>query len=72
MAELFDPQMSNIANFDCFSQVFFKDIEDYKRFKQDPWYKEHLYDDHKKFADTERSMWVHRSPRSLIPVIDPI
>jgi hypothetical protein len=56
MPQLFDPQMANIADFDCFSQVIFKDIEDYKRFKQDPWYKENLYDDHKQFADTKRSM----------------
>lgn len=39
-----------------FSQVVFRDIEDYKKFKQDPWYKEHLYDAHKTFADTKRSM----------------
>ncbi|KAL2138957.1 hypothetical protein VTI28DRAFT_5997 [Corynascus sepedonium] len=39
-----------------FSQVVFRDIEDYKKFNQDPWYEEHLYDDHKTFADTKRSM----------------
>ncbi|KAJ0107615.1 hypothetical protein J7T55_007806 [Diaporthe amygdali] len=56
MSELFDTQMANIADFDCFSQVVFKDIEDYKRMKQDPWYKEHLVGDHERFADTKRSM----------------
>ena len=56
MAELFDPHMVNVADFDCFSQVVFETIEDYKRMKQDPWYKEHLMDDHEKFADTKRSM----------------
>lgn len=56
MSHLVDPQMVNIADFDCFSQVVFKSVGDYKRMKQDPWYKEHLYDDHKKFADTQRSM----------------
>ncbi|AEO58359.1 hypothetical protein MYCTH_2061639 [Thermothelomyces thermophilus ATCC 42464] len=55
MSQLFDPQMANIADFDCFSQVVFRDIEDYKRMKQDPWYKEHLVGDHEKFADTKRS-----------------
>ncbi|KAJ5635551.1 uncharacterized protein N7484_008864 [Penicillium longicatenatum] len=56
MSHLFDSQMANVADFDCFSQVVFRDIEDYKRMKQDPWYKEHLIGDHEKFADTKRSM----------------
>ncbi|KAJ6004267.1 hypothetical protein N7499_000336 [Penicillium canescens] len=56
MSQLFDPQMANIADFDCFSQVVFRSIEDYKRMKQDPWYKEHLAGDHENFADTKRSM----------------
>lgn len=56
MAQLFDRQMANVAEFDCFSQVFFKSLEDYKRMKEDPWYKEHLVGDHEKFADTKRSM----------------
>ncbi|KAI1328254.1 EthD domain-containing protein [Xylariaceae sp. FL0255] len=56
MSELFDSQMLNIADFDCFSQVVFEDIEDYKRFKQDSFYKENLMGDHEKFADTKKSM----------------
>ncbi len=56
MAQLFDPQMANVADFDCFSQVVFKSLEDYKRMKQDPWYKQHLVGDHENFADTKRSM----------------
>lgn len=56
MSHLFDAQMANVADFDCFSQVVFNDIDDYKRMKQDPWYKEHLFGDHEKFADTKRSM----------------
>ena len=55
MAQLFDPQMCNLADFDCFSQVVFKSLEDYKRMKQDPWYKKHLIGDHEKFADTKKS-----------------
>lgn len=55
MAQIFDPQMSNLAEIDCFSQVIFKNVEDYKRMKQDPWYKEHLVGDHEKFADTRKS-----------------
>lgn len=56
MSLLVDPQMVNIADFDCFSQVVFKSVDDYKRMKQDPWYKQHLVGDHEKFADTKRSM----------------
>jgi hypothetical protein len=55
MSELFDPQMTIVADFDCFSQVVFESLEDYKRIKQDPWYKEHLMGDHEKFADTKKS-----------------
>ncbi|KAJ5762081.1 uncharacterized protein N7511_005463 [Penicillium nucicola] len=56
MSQILDPQMANIADFDCFSQVVFRRIEDYKNMKQDPWYKEHLAYDHENFADTKRSM----------------
>lgn len=56
MAQLFDPQMTQTADFDCFSQVVFRSVDDYKRMKQDPWYKKHLVGDHENFADTKRSM----------------
>ena len=53
--QLFDPQMTNMADFDCFSQVVFKSLDDYKRMKEDPWYKEKLMGDHEKFANTKTS-----------------
>ena len=56
MSQLYDSQMANIADFDCFSQVIFERLEDYKRMKQDPWYQQHLVSDHENFADTKRSM----------------
>jgi len=56
MSQLVDPQMCNLADFDCFSQVFFESLEDYKRIKLDPFYKKHLVGDHENFADTKRSM----------------
>jgi hypothetical protein len=56
MTELFDRQMSNVADYDCFSQVVFESLELYKKMKQDPWYKTHLFGDHENFADTERSL----------------
>ncbi|EFR05228.1 hypothetical protein MGYG_08240 [Nannizzia gypsea CBS 118893] len=56
MAKLYDPQFSNVTDIDCFSQAIFKSLDDYKRMKQDPWYKEKLMGDHENFADTKRSM----------------
>lgn len=55
MSEIVDTQMVNVADFDCFSQVVFKSIDDYKSFKSDPYYKKHLFEDHVHFADTQRS-----------------
>lgn len=55
MKELYDSQMAVVAYFDCFSQVVFRRLEEYKSFKQDPWYNEHLMGDHVHFADTQRS-----------------
>jgi hypothetical protein len=58
--------MANIADFDCFSQVVFESLEDYKKLKEDPWYKEKLYDDHENFADTRRSMSVLHQYRNML------
>ncbi|XHG01034.1 hypothetical protein AWENTII_004439 [Aspergillus wentii] len=55
MNQLLDPQMANIANYDCFSQVVFESVEHYKMMKEDPYYKEHLFGDHEHFADTKNS-----------------
>lgn len=52
----FQKNRRNIADYDCFSQVTFNSIEDYKNIKKDPWYQEHLVGDHEKFADTQRSL----------------
>ena len=56
MNRLFDHQMANLADFDCFSQVVFKSVDHYKGMKEDSWYKQHLVGDHEKFADTKKSM----------------
>lgn len=56
MNQLFDHQMMNLADFDCFSQVVFKSVDHYKMMKEDPWYKKHLAGDHEEFADTQKSM----------------
>ncbi|KOS41566.1 hypothetical protein ACN38_g7562 [Penicillium nordicum] len=47
--------MARVADFDCFSQVIFKSVDDYKRMKDDSWYKEHLVGNHENFADAKRS-----------------
>jgi hypothetical protein len=57
MHQIMDHQMVNIADYDCFSQVIFRSVEDYKRIKDDPWYKEHLVGDHENFADVKRSLY---------------
>ncbi|CRG86683.1 hypothetical protein PISL3812_03693 [Talaromyces islandicus] len=56
MNQLFDHQMLNLADFDCFSQVVFQSVDHYKMMKEDPWYKKYLVGDHEKFADTQKSM----------------
>ena len=63
MSHLYDRQMSNVADFDCFSQVVFESVEHYKKMKEDPYYKAHLFNDHENFADTKKSQYVYRSPR---------
>jgi hypothetical protein len=56
MRQLFDEHMINLAKFDCFSQVTFKSIDDYKRMREDEWYKKQIAGDHVNFADTRKSM----------------
>ena len=56
MSKLLDSQMVNVADFDCFSQVIFRTLEDYQRLKNDPVYCQNLMKVHDNFADTERSM----------------
>lgn len=72
MSKLYDPQMANIADFDCFSQVIFHNVDDYKKMKEDEVYKATLVDDHEKFADTRRSMmtigWVTEFIRDGVEV----
>ncbi len=55
MSKLMDPQFANIVGYDCFSQVWFSDIEEYVKMKEDPFYLERARGDHENFADTKRS-----------------
>ncbi|KAL3473671.1 EthD domain-containing protein [Aspergillus californicus] len=51
------------ADYDCFIQILFRDVEDYIRAKNDPYYQEVILPDHANFADNERTVfvtgWVH-------------
>ncbi|KAF2972869.1 hypothetical protein GQX73_g811 [Xylaria multiplex] len=56
ISQLYDPTLTQLADFDMFSQVVFKKLEDFKKFKQDPIYKTRLTARHDNFIDTKRSM----------------
>ena len=55
MTSIAGPQFDNHADYDCFVQAHFRDVEDFVRMKADPFYKEFIVPDHEKFADTTRS-----------------
>ena len=55
MAKIAGPQFSNTADYDCIVSACFKDIDDFVRMKEDPYYKEKVMPDHENFADTTRS-----------------
>jgi len=55
MAKIAGPQFDNFADYDCFVQAVFKDVEDFVRMKKDPYYIEVAAPDHENFADTVRS-----------------
>ncbi|KAG6989879.1 hypothetical protein G7Y79_00062g093570 [Physcia stellaris] len=55
MAKIAGPQFDNHADYDCFVQAIFKDVEDFVRMKADPYYREVVAPDHENFADTTRS-----------------
>ncbi|EEQ32234.1 hypothetical protein McanMca71_005385 [Microsporum canis] len=55
MGRIFDPQFSNMADYDCIVQVQFRNIEQFVALKEDPLYKQAVFADHNKFADTNRS-----------------
>ncbi|EEA25242.1 conserved hypothetical protein [Talaromyces marneffei ATCC 18224] len=46
------------AGYDCFIQIVFKDVQDYIRAKDDPYYKEVILPDHTHFANTEKTFFV--------------
>lgn len=46
------------AQYDCFIQILFNDVEDYIRAKNDPYYKDVIFPDHAHFADAKRTLFV--------------
>jgi hypothetical protein len=57
MSRLFDPQFSNLTDYDAFIQIVFDDVEDFVRLKADPFFKKNITPDHENFADTKRSRY---------------
>ncbi|KAB5575393.1 EthD domain-containing protein [Coniochaeta sp. 2T2.1] len=55
MSLLFDPQFANVADYDCFIQIVFDDVQDFVRMKADPFFVSKVTPDHENFADTKRS-----------------
>jgi len=57
MSQLFDSQMVIWLTTTALARLCLRasKITNYKRTKQDPWYKENLFGDHENFADTKRS-----------------
>ncbi|KAL9602836.1 MAG: hypothetical protein Q9219_001531 [cf. Caloplaca sp. 3 TL-2023] len=55
MAQIFDPQFANIAQYDCFIQATFTSIADVVAMKADPYFKKYITPDHENFADTRGS-----------------
>ena len=56
VAQLFDPQPVNQADFDVIIQIMFDDPQDFVRLKSDPTYREKILPDHHNFADTTRGV----------------
>lgn len=46
------------AGYDCIIQIAFKDVQDYIRAKDDPYYKEVILPDHTQFANAEKTLFV--------------
>lgn len=46
------------AGYDCIIQIVFKDVQDYIRAKDDPYYKEVILPDHTRFANREKTFFV--------------
>ncbi|KAL4912426.1 EthD domain-containing protein [Aspergillus aurantiobrunneus] len=54
------------ADYDCFIQILFRDVEDYIRAKNDPYYQQVIFPDHANFADNERTVFVTGWVQTLI------
>ena len=49
---------SNVAGYDCFIQIVFRDVQDFINVKNDPHYKQVVVPDHGNFADGKRTTMV--------------
>ena len=56
MGEIFgEIPESCVADYDCFIQMVFRDLQDYISVKNDPHYKQVVMPDHGNFADQKRT-----------------
>jgi hypothetical protein len=55
MGKIFDAQFANVADYDCIVQIQFRDVEQFTALKSDPEYRQTIFADHEKFADTKRT-----------------
>ncbi|KAL9088889.1 MAG: hypothetical protein Q9165_005946 [Trypethelium subeluteriae] len=55
MAHIFGPSFPNTSDYDCFTQIVFKSVHDYKKVLEDPFYKQNCAPDHGNFADMRNS-----------------
>ncbi|KFY00263.1 hypothetical protein O988_03420 [Pseudogymnoascus sp. VKM F-3808] len=72
MNQLVGPQFENLADYDCIVTAVFRNIDDFVRMKQDPYYIDKVMPDHENFADTTRSKmtvgWIEDHVRDGVAV----
>ncbi|PWY67991.1 hypothetical protein BO94DRAFT_611789 [Aspergillus sclerotioniger CBS 115572] len=56
----------NTGDCDCYAQIVFRDVEDYVRARNDPYYKEAIFPDHANFADPSRTLFLTGWVEALI------
>jgi hypothetical protein len=49
---------TKLADYDCFIQVTFRNVQDYIDVKEDPVYKQVIFPDHANFADLSKSKMI--------------
>ncbi|KAI1811423.1 EthD domain-containing protein [Poronia punctata] len=53
--EIFEPGFISVADYDCFIQIQFRDVQQFIAFKSDPEYKRLVHGDHENFMDIKKT-----------------